>query len=118
MLEYSRGDVMDINYRLIGSRLCQRRKELNLTQRKLGEMMHISSPHISAIETGSKQPSLETLLEFCKVLNINIDYLLSGTIYNDVDAQLIEKIKICSLENQNRISKIIDIFVEEEKLEK
>lgn len=109
---------MNVNYRLIGSRLCQRRKELNLTQKKLGDMIHISGPHISAIETGSKQPSLETLLEFCNALNINIDYLLNGTIYSDPDIQLIEKIKICSLENQNRISKIIDVFVEEEKLEK
>lgn len=109
---------MKINYRLIGTRLCQRRKELHLTQKKLGDKMHISSPHISAIETGSKPPSLETLLEFCKVLNINIDYLLNGTIHNELDKQLIEKIKLCSLENQKRISKIIDVFLEEEKLEK
>ena len=77
-----------------------------------------SSSHISAIETGSKPPSLETLLEFCKVLNINIDYLLNGTIHNELDKQLIEKIKLCSLENQKRISKIVDVFLEEEKLEK
>lgn len=62
--------------------------------------------------------SLETLLEFCKVLNINIDYLLNGTIHNELDKQLIEKIKLCSLENQKKISKIIDVFLEEEKLEK
>ena len=84
---------MEVNYRLIGTRLCQRRKELHLTQKKLGDKMHISSSHISAIETGIKQPSLETLLEFCKTLNINI-------------------------ENRNRISKIVDVFLEEEKLEK
>lgn len=109
---------MKVNYHLIGTRLCQRRKELNLTQKKLEDRMHISSSHISAIETGSKPPSLETLLEFCKVLNINIDYLLNGTIHNELDKQLIEKIKLCSLENQKRISKIVDVFLEEEKLEK
>lgn len=43
---------MEVNYRLIGTRLCQRRKELHLTQKKLGDKMHISSSHISAIETG------------------------------------------------------------------
>lgn len=109
---------MNVNYRLIGTRLCQRRKELNLTQKKLGDKMHITSSHISAIETATKQPSLETLLEFCKVLNINIDYLLNGIIHNELDEQLIEKIKLCSLENQKRISKIVDVFLEEEKLEK
>ena len=109
---------MDVNYRLIGTRLCQRRKELHLTQKKLGDKMHISSSHISAIETGTKQPSLKTLLEFCKTLNINIDYLLNGTLYNELDEQLVEKIKLCSFENRNRISKIVDVFLEEEKLEK
>lgn len=109
---------MDVNYRLIGSRLCQRRKELHLTQKKLGEKMHITSPHISAVENGTKQPSLETLLEFCKVLNINIDYLLSGTIYSEIDEQIYDKIKLCSLESRKKISKIIDVFLEEEKLEK
>lgn len=109
---------MNVNYRLIGTRLCQRRKELHLTQKKLSEKIHITSSHISAIETGSKQPSLETLLEFCKVLNINIDYLLNGTIHNEVEEQIVQKIKLCSLENQKRISKIVDVFLEEEKLEK
>lgn len=109
---------MEVNYRLIGTRLCQRRKELHLTQKKLGDKMHISSSHIFAIETGIKQPSLETLLEFCKTLNINIDYLLNGTLYNELDEQLVEKIKLCSFENRNRISKIVDVFLEEEKLEK
>lgn len=109
---------MEVNYRLIGTRLCQRRKELHLTQKKLGDKMHISSSHISAIETGIKQPSLETLLEFCKTLNINIDYLLNETLYNELDEQLVEKIKLCSFENRNRISKIVDVFLEEEKLEK
>lgn len=109
---------MEVNYRLIGSRLCQRRKELHLTQKKLGDKMHISSPHISAIENGSKQPSLETLLEFCKILDINIDYLLNATIHSNIDDQIVDKLKLCSLESRQRISKIIDIFLEEEKLEK
>ncbi len=109
---------MDVNYRLIGSRLCQRRKELHLTQKKLGEKMHITSPHISAVENGAKQPSLETLLEFCKVLDINIDYLLNGTIYSEIDDQIYDKIKLCSLESRKKISKIIDVFLEAEKLEK
>ncbi len=109
---------MEVNYRLVGSRLCQRRKELKLTQKQLGDHMHISSSHISAIETGAKRPSLETLLEFCKILNINIDFLLNGTIYNELDAQIFEKIKLCSLNSQKRILKIVDVFLEEEKLEK
>ena len=109
---------MGVNYRLIGSRLCQRRKELGLTQKALGRKMDITNAHISAIENASKKPSLETLLEFCKVLDINIDYLISGTVQNDVDDEIINKVKLCSITNKKRISQIIDVFVEEEKLVK
>ena len=109
---------MEVNYRLIGSRLCQRRKELGFTQKKLGTKMNITNSHISAIENASKKPSLETLLEFCKVLDINIDYLISGTIQNDIDDEIINKVKLCSINNKRRISRIIDVFVDEEKLVK
>lgn len=105
---------MEVNYRLLGLRLCHRRKELHLTQKKLGEKIHISSSHISSIENATKQPSLETLLELCSVLNISIDYLLNGTIYSDLDDRITEKIKLCSFENREKISKIIDIFIEED----
>ena len=80
--------------------------------------MDITNAHISAIENASKKPSLETLLEFCKVLDINIDYLISGTVQNDVDDEIINKVKLCSISNKKRISQIIDVFVEEEKLVK
>jgi len=109
---------MDIDYNLIGSRICQRRKELHITQKKLSEMVHVSNTHISSIENGEKTPSLDTLIIICKQLGITMDYLLCGTVYTSLDDEIAEKLKICSIENKQRIAKIIDVFLEEEKIEK
>lgn len=107
-----------IDYGLLGSRICQRRKELKITQKKLGERVNLSSNHISGIETGEKRPSLETLLIICAELEISLDYLVNGTVYTNLDNEIIQKIKFCSLENKKRISKIVDVFYEENKLVK
>lgn len=109
---------MGIDYILVGFRIRQRRKEMNLTQEALGNLVGISSSHLSAIERGEKNPSLDTLLLICTSLEISVDYLLSGTVHTDIDSDIINKIKICSLENRRRIYKIIDVFIEEEKVAK
>ncbi len=109
---------MTIDYSLLGSRICQRRKELKITQKKLAERINLSSNHISGIETGDKRPSLETLLIICHELGVSLDYLVNGTVYSNIDAEIIEKIHFCSVENKKRISKIVDIFYEENKLVK
>lgn len=105
---------MGVNYNLIGTRLRQRRKDLKLTQKELGDKIGISASHISAIELAEKAPSLDVLLLLCSNLNITIDHLISGTVYTDINQDISNKIKICSIENRKRINKIVDIFVEEE----
>lgn len=107
-----------VDYRLLGSRICQRRKELKITQKKLSESINLSRNHISGIETGDKRPSLETLLIICQELGISLDYLVTGTIYTNVDNEIIDKIKLCSIEDKKTISKIVDIFYEKNKLAK
>lgn len=109
---------MTIDYSLLGSRICQRRKELKITQKRLSEKINVSRNHISGIETGDKRPSLETLLIICQELGVSLDYLVNGTIYTSIDSEIIEKIKFCSIENKQRITKIIDVFYEENKLVK
>ena len=100
-----------VNYALLGSRICQRRKELKITQKKLGEKINVSSNHISGIETGEKKPSLETLLCICAELDVSLDYLVTGTVYTSVENEIIQKIRFCSMDNKKRISKIIDVFM-------
>lgn len=47
-----------INFKAIGQRNKRLRKENNLTQEKLSELLNISTEHLSRIETGSYRLSL------------------------------------------------------------
>ena len=47
-----------INYKEIGNRIRQRRKELKLTQEKLSEILEITPTYISEIERGTGISSL------------------------------------------------------------
>ncbi len=101
---------MGVNLKPIGSRICQKRKELSLTQKDLANLINTSNNHLSNIETGKSAPSFATFLEICEVLHTNPDYFIAGTIYSDLDEEIIEQIKHCSVEDKLKLSKIIEIF--------
>lgn len=86
---------MKINYRKIGSRIAQRRKEKKLTQSQLGDIVHLSKNHISNIESGGSY-SLDTLLVICDALEITPDYLLMGTIRRDQKENFQDILKLCT----------------------
>ena len=48
--------TLNIEYRIIGNRIQQRRKELGLKQYDLAEQLNISNNHLSSIETGREKP--------------------------------------------------------------
>ena len=69
-----------IDYLSIGRRIRQNRVRLNITQEQLAEMVNVSVPHISRIENGSSQPSLQVLVDICNILKITIDDLLEDSL--------------------------------------
>ena len=54
------------------------RKEQNLTQKQLAEMLGITDKSISKWETGRSMPDNALLLELCSILKISVNELLSG----------------------------------------
>lgn len=86
---------IEINYRKIGSRIAQCRKEKNLTQEQLGEIVKLSANHISTVETGGSY-SLNTLLVICDALGITPDYVLLGNIRKDRKNDLTDVLKLCN----------------------
>ena len=68
---------MTINYSLIGNRIKTARKAKGLSQSELSELIDKSVGYMSYIETGSKKPSLETLIQIANALDVTIDELLS-----------------------------------------
>jgi len=56
----------------IGSLLKSRRKALGLNQRDAAEIAGISVHTLSDIETGKGNPTLETLLDLCELLGLEL----------------------------------------------
>lgn len=69
---------MEINPKVIGSRIKSRRKQIGLTQKTLGEKAGVSAPAINRFEKGDKSPSVETLVKLAKALGTSSDFLLGA----------------------------------------
>lgn len=72
---------------LLGERIRALRKEKNIKQEKLAELVDKTTEHISFIERGERAPSLELLLELARVLNVSLPYLLDVTATEQYDLE-------------------------------
>mgnify|MGYP004498170747 FL=1 len=66
----------NINYRKLGEKVKQKRRESGYTQEKLAEMCDISTGFLGHIESGTRTPSLETLYSIACALHSGVDYFL------------------------------------------
>ena len=73
----------------IGKFISEKRKEKNITQSKLAEMLYITDRAVSKWERGMCLPDAGTMPELCKILDISINDLFSGEI---VDMKNNEKV--------------------------
>ncbi len=63
---------------LIGQKLKQRRDELNLSLRELGAQTGLSAAFLSQIECGKSNPSLHSLQNIAKILDVPLHYFLTN----------------------------------------
>ena len=98
---------MEHNLKQIGNRIFIRRKELDISQKDFANSLNISNNHRSNIERGKSAPSFLLFLDICLELKTNIDYIASGTLYADIDDEIMQKLKKCSDEHKIIISDII-----------
>lgn len=68
----------DLNYVEIGKRIKNKRKEMQLTQEKLSEIIDVSPSYVSEIERGNSISSLSTISKIAQTLNLSLDYLIFG----------------------------------------
>lgn len=62
----------------IGRFIAEMRKKQTMTQKQLAEKLGISDKAVSKWECGKSMPDNSILLELCKILEINVNELLSG----------------------------------------
>ena len=72
---------MDIDK--IGKFISERRKSKKLTQEQLAEKLNISDRAISKWERGICLPDASIMINLCKILDINVNELLSGEMLNE-----------------------------------
>lgn len=64
--------------RLVGQRLRWRRRELHLTQEKLGELLNLTFQQVQKYEKGVNRVSAGRLYEMAAVLGVPIGYFYDG----------------------------------------
>ncbi len=60
----------------LGKQIKAAREASGMTQRELAEQIGCTAQHISAMERGTKQPKLETLVSIANALGTSVDFLL------------------------------------------
>lgn len=108
----------EINYKLLGKKIKERRKEMHITQEQIANDMLVNPSHISNIENARSYPSLTALFTISNSLKCGIDYLI-GEQYTfekeaksneNIDKKLAKALQCCSREKKEKILKIIEIL--------
>lgn len=64
--------------KLFGERLRQRRQALSISQGELGERTGVAVSHISNIERGKGNPTLDIMVRLCDVVGCPISTMLAA----------------------------------------
>lgn len=110
--------MTDLDFKAIGLKIKERRKQLGETQEHIANMLEVNPSHISNIECGRANPSLTALVKIANILECSVDYFISDeyTFKTDknkektLDDKIIDKIKNCDSDKKQRILKMIDIL--------
>ena len=70
---------MELDYKAIGARIAQRRKQLGLKQSEVEEAADIGFKYLSNIERGISIPSTEVIMRLALALDTTPDEFLVGT---------------------------------------
>ena len=91
----------------IGKFIAQLRKEHELSQEKLGEILGVTNKTISRWETGTYLPPVEMLLSMSNLFDISINELLTGKRLNK------DEYKVAAEENLSQIVKASSFTLKE-----
>ena len=94
-----------MNQQKIGDFIKRKRKEKGLTQTELAEKLGITNQAISKWERGKNCPDISLLKDLCKILNIDINELLSGKELDKVSKEDSEDILVETVRTYTNIEK-------------
>ncbi len=100
---------MPLDYKLIGSNIKARRKQLQITQEQMAEELYLSLSLISKLERGVKPVSMDTFFSIAEYLHTNIAALTADP--NDPVVQhnqLIQEIDVMLEDLDNKHLRIVN----------
>ena len=68
----------------MGAFILARRRQMNLTQRELADLLHLSDKTVSKWERGLGCPDVSILPKLCRTLNVDMEKMLCGDLSNNV----------------------------------
>lgn len=74
------GEVIKIDYKLLGQRIRDARLAAGLSQEQLAEMVGLTSQHISHTEVATTKISLPAFVKIANALHTSVDKLLSDSV--------------------------------------
>lgn len=101
----------------IGNRVRKLRERKSLTQKKLADLVMVSSSSITRLESGKSMVSVFTIKRVAKVLNVSVADILEGdeTTTSELST-LSKKLNQCPLEQRRNLircfEEIVDNFLE------
>lgn len=91
----------------IGKFICQLRKEKNLSQYQLADMIPISRQGVSKWERGVTTPDPQTLLQLSEMFDVSINELLKGERLQTNTIEDLEQTTLSILDQSNKKTKMI-----------
>jgi len=78
------------NYEGLGKRIKEYRVVAGKSQAQLSEKINLSATYMSLIESGTRKPSLQTIISIANVLNVTVDSLLRDSMDKGKDTTMEE----------------------------
>lgn len=104
---------MILEYKEIGRRIAERRKQQKISQQALAEILGISNNHLSGLERGKAGLSLEVLVGICNALKVTPDFLLMGSMHSgNLPKNICGNLELCSDKDLELFYKISCLMVD------
>ena len=86
-----------MNQLTIGKFIAQKRKEKNLTQEQLAEILGVSNKTVSKWECGKCMPDYSIVKSLCRELGITVSELMDGEVKSDSSIRVFDEEQILDM---------------------
>lgn len=103
-----------IDYKVVGKKIADKRREMGLTQKELADECGISSSYLAHIEAGANKLSLDVAVGISNTLGLDINYLIVDNldIEDDKITAVLGQLKNCTSEQKEKFVNISQVLLD------